>query len=113
MNERSTLAVALAAALVFAALAWWRHRRAISAGSESFATASAAFNRSAMFHCLAGGTLYFWLLLYLLPASVLVIEAGHNAFGLPLGGFLAGGVLALVVSMVGRYLLRRLAPHAA
>ena len=47
----------------------------------------------------------------LLPA--LVIEAGHNAHGLPVASLLAGGALAVAVSSAGRHLLPRFSPHAA
>ncbi len=106
LNEGSTLLLSLCLGTAIAGMKWLTLKRLIRTSTITTIEARAKFNTVAIAQLVLSGSIYFWILLYALPASVLKFESGHNFIGVPLAGLMAGAVAGVVVSIVGGFFLR-------
>jgi len=107
MSVFQALLLAIAAGAV---LVYMRYRSLavhVSANRMTTAQAASTFARSTVIQGILGGTVYFWLLLFGLPDNWLRNDMGHNSYGIPIAGLIAGGVAGAVMSVVGSRLLSK------
>jgi len=112
LHEGTTLLLALCLGTAISGVRWLKLKRLVRADQLSTSDAQTKFNAFSIVHLVLSGTIYFWALLWILPASILKLQSGHNFVGVPLAGLLAGAVGGIVVSATGRYYLQNRTPNA-